>query len=360
VLHRGAANARRRTAQARRAAHLTRCAHTRIYARSVPLDALRTAVAPQIAALETWCAVDLRCAEPELAASRACASDAGFTNRCLRVWALCCITRNRAGRIRHEGRHAFPRSITVRVAARNAEGETVEIVIAGTTDAPAESLVGTRKETCEPVRAVGANLARDPAIDAGSALACEARYAIIRVVTTGLDAKAAADGLIAGVRGIVAVLVVLACASPGGEATGEALAARRNTNLTDGTGGFVVTKGIDSRASWAEGARVAPGQPAIQNAAVGDARVGSTVRDTRITPVDPSVQIDGRVAPSISRDRGCSGFTTADHRRSGQQNVSKETHVQEGPRDLQGSPGPPGYGSVAPLPRARTPGRLGP
>lgn len=180
------------------------------------------------------------------------------------------------------------------------------------------------------MRTVPARLARDPAIDAGLVLARKASDAVVRVGASRRGTKTSSDGGIARVSGIAAVLVALASTSARGEATCVILAAGRKASFADRTGIRVVTQQVESGARRAERARLAPGQAAVQNAAVGYASVDAAVFYSRVTSIDSPVQIDGRIAPCVDRDRGCSGLTTADRRRSGQQNKSKETHLQGG------------------------------
>jgi hypothetical protein len=94
-------------------------------------------------------------------------------------------------------------------------------------------LVETREETGETVRAIKTVSARNSAIDAGAVFACKTSNAIIGVVAARFDAKASANGLVALVSRIPAVVVVLAPSTARHEAAREIFAAGGQTNLTD-------------------------------------------------------------------------------------------------------------------------------
>jgi hypothetical protein len=195
------------------------------------------------------------------------------------------------------------------------------------------------------VRAIGARFAGNPAILARIALAGKARNAIVGVVATGLATQTAFNAEVALVCRIAAVVVVLASAATDDETTRELIAPRQKADFTGRTRGVLVAQRVHIRASGAKGAGVAPRAASVR-AAVWVATVGAPVEDApvvyrAVARVNAAVQIDTGVASHIRRERRGSGFTTAGHSCSSQQNVSKETHRERRqPRNQQRVAGP--------------------
>jgi len=237
---------------------------------------------------------------------------------------LCVDARNRIWAEGRERGHAFSKTVAVHITAWNADREAVEVVSTGTADPPTEALVRAGKETEETVRTIQTGLAGSSAIDTARIFASEARNTVVGVRATRVDPQTAADGLVAEVRGIVAVVILLASAAAGHETTREVSATGGKTGLADGTGGVRIAQQVSLRTCRAERAGLAP-----RRATIG-VPVSSTVgRHARIdggVGLGAAVRIDGGVASEIDRRRRGSGFATAGYRCNGQQYTSEELH----------------------------------
>jgi len=258
VLHRGPSRTAWRAARTGRPADLTRRAVARIYTGTRRQHALHPAVPPKVAALEAVRTIGSRDAGTEQSADRPGPLHGCFAHGGGVISALGLVARLGGGRVRHQRRHALAGTIAVGVSARNAEREAVEVGAARARDAPAEPLIDARKETGEPVGAVGAGFAGHTAVDTSAALAGKARNAVVGVVATGLGAQTPTDAWVALVRGLAAVLVHVAGSAPGDEAAREVVATGGQTDLADPAWGVVVAEGSRVRARRTEHAGVTP------------------------------------------------------------------------------------------------------
>ena len=189
------------------------------------------------------------------------------------------VAGNGVGLVRRERWHALARSVSIRIAAQDTEGEAIELVGARPRDAPAEPLVRAREETRVAVRAVGARHARHASVHAHAVFAGKAGDAVIGIIASGLFAKTPADAEVALVGGIRAVPLVFASAATDHEATREILAARQETGLARRTGVVFVAESLRVRARGAKHGSLAP-----RTAAVGDAAARATVRSPTVRP----------------------------------------------------------------------------
>lgn len=171
-------------------------------------DALRTAIPPEVQAVETGGTVGGRDAQTELPAERARALYRCLADRRGDVGAVDVGAGHRLVLVGHERRHAFPEAVSVRVAAGNAEHEAVEVVSARSRDASAEALIGTSVKAGESVRAIRSDLARNAAVDAIVVLASKAGNTVVGVVATGIESQTAPNTLVARVGRIPAIVVV--------------------------------------------------------------------------------------------------------------------------------------------------------
>ena len=176
--------------------------------------------------------------------------------------------------------------------------------------------------------AIRPRLAGNAAIDTRIVLTREARDAVVGVVATRIDAQTASNDLVALVGRVAAIGVVFASAASCDKTTREIIATRGKADFTHGTGRVGVAQRIRVWTRRAERARGAPRATASAPGATNSAGAAASCHAPRATEsaraaIDASVRIDGGVAPTRRRD---SGFTTARHGGSGQQNVSKEAH----------------------------------
>lgn len=141
MLPRSPCNAERWPVCSRRSAHLPKGAHARIYTGSGRQDALLASVAPEVLAVETHHAIIRRGAKAELSAGRKRPFDARFADRRVALRTLQLVAGYGIGLVGHERRHAFLNPISVGVAARNAEGQAVDVIVAGARDPATEPLV---------------------------------------------------------------------------------------------------------------------------------------------------------------------------------------------------------------------------
>jgi hypothetical protein len=195
-------------------------------------------------------------------------------------------------------------------------------------------LVGSSEPAGEAVRAISAGLARNATIGAGAVLAGKTGNAVVGIIATLLDAETAVNGLVACIGRVCAVLVVRAGAATGDEAARKVFASSGGmTDLTDGARVLEVAQGIRVGAGSADSTSVAPGATTIGLAAIDaavDAAIYPAIRlttiDTTLRKHDATIRIGrGIVARIVGRRRG-GRLATAGRDRSGQQEVSKETH----------------------------------
>jgi len=196
---------------------------------------LGSTVAPEVSALEILGAIAEREARAELAADGARPLNCWLAYRSQDVCAFRVLTRDRVGTQWHERRHALLQAVPVRIATRHTERETVEVVRTRPADPTAEPLVRAREETDEAVRTVHAAVTGSSPIHTCVAFACEPGDAVVGVFATRIDPQAPVDGLVAGVCGVPAVIVVLAGAAARDETTRDIAAPGGKADLSDGT-----------------------------------------------------------------------------------------------------------------------------
>jgi hypothetical protein len=199
----------------------------------------------------------------------------------------------------------------------------IDVLVARAGDPTTETLILSDDATRKPVWAIRDGDARYASVGAGVVLARETRHAIVGIVAAAWDrSKAPADLEVADVVGVTTVADVLASPAPDDEAALKIITAVLEAYLAHRTGVVVVAEVFLIRTRRATRAGATTGLDASVRAPVGNAAVRAT-----LTPVEPAVQIDARIATSIL-ERGGSGITTASRRRSGQQHVSKGSHDQ--------------------------------
>jgi hypothetical protein len=143
--------------------------------------------------------------------------------------------------------------------------------------------------------------------------------------------------LVTGVSGIRTVPVVLAGAATGDEAAREVLAAGEKANLAGGAWVFGIAEGVWVRAGRTQRAGGAPGATAIGLAAIDtaidaavDAAIDAAIRvatiDTSLRKTEAPIRIGRAIAARIVDRRRSGRLATAGRDRSGQQEVSKESH----------------------------------
>jgi len=205
----------------------------------------------------------------------------------------------------------------------------IDVGVARAGDATTKALIVANDAAREPVWAIGEGDARHASIGAGVVLARETRDAIVGIVAAWSRSKASADLEVARVLRVTAVVIVRAGASSCHEAALQVIATGLEANLAHGAGIVVVAEVffVGTCRTKRAGATTRPRIEAGVETPV--AGVGNAPIHASLTPVQPAVQIDARIAASIL-ERGGSGITTASRRRSGQQHVSKGSHDQRG------------------------------
>ena len=189
------------------------------------------------------------------------------------------------------------------------------------------------------MRAVGPGPAGNAAVGTCATFASKPGDAIVGIIAAGVDAETAVDAQVACVGRVSAVFVVLTGATACDETTGEVFAAGKKANFTGRTRVLGVTQGVHIRTAGAERAGLAPGATAIDTTvdtsidATVDAAVGTTV-DTAVgtavgTGIDAAVRKQKaavRIDGGILGTRGGGRVTATGRDRSGQHEVSKESH----------------------------------
>ena len=187
------------------------------------------------------------------------------------------------------------------------------------------------------MRAISAGLARNATIGAGAVLAGKTGDAVVGIIATLLDAETAVNGLVACIGRVYAVLVVRAGAATGDEAARKVFASSGGkTDLTDGARVLGVAQGIRVGAGWTDSTSLAPGATTIGLAVIDttiDAAIGAATIDTALWENDAPIRIDRAIVPRIVGRRRGGRLATAGRDRSGQQEVSKETHGLGGRRN---------------------------
>ena len=188
------------------------------------------------------------------------------------------------------------------------------------------------------MRAVDAGHARDTTIRAGAVLASKPGDAVVGIIATGFDTEAAVDRQLAVIGKASAVFVVCASAAGGGEATRQVSAKGWKAVLAEIARVVGVTQCVRVGALRTERAGFAPGAVATGAAyATGTAlatdtalAAGATVaalaaRATVAT--DTAIRINRAIVARIAGKRRGGRRIAAGRDRSGQQEVSKESHV---------------------------------
>lgn len=172
------------------------------------------------------------------------------------------------------------------------------------------------------MRTVRHGHARKSPVRTNSVLARKARDAVVGVRATSIDTKAAVDREVAFVRRVGSAIVVVEAGAPWRrKAPTEVATAGLEADLALPAAfvGFAEKLRIRARgakcAGWAR-----------RNDATAAAHPGHATRAGLPSGTGPTRA--GASAGTARDGRGRSGITTAGHRRSGQQNVSKESHRQ--------------------------------
>ena len=192
----------------------------------------------------------------------------------------------------------------------------IDVGITGTRDATTEPLIVGDDTTRKPVRAIGDGDARYASIGTGVVLAGKTCHAIVGIVAAGSRSKAPTDLEVARVVGVSAVVIVLASAAARHETALQIIATGLETHFARRAGIVVVAKVFFVGTGRAKRARPAT-RPRIETGVETPvAAVGNVPIHAALTPVEPAIQIDARIATSIEGSGG-NGITTANHGRSG-------------------------------------------